>query len=414
MIAAMHSLPVKSGDTILLVHGTFSHDAGWFRSDGTLPKTLCREFPDCRVEYFQWSGKNTHSARVTAGEELALFIKQLQHDRPGSIVHLVTHSHGGMVALYMYNDGSISSHIGSIAFFGTPFLECKKRNLSNNLAQASASFRMIIRSTVPLVGLFLIFSGNGLGILIGLPLLFSAVALVTTKSDRPVEPLFQDFGLFDGVKTRIDNWRKRNFDKLSFDRPQCPVYIGRVSGDEALLLLNTADRLSGFPWFLNSLVKSRARHIFYIATISALLSNAYLLIENYVMRDGLESSLSAPEWLSPVESTLGALGALGMLICFLWAVLYVLIYYLAIINSVSMRSTSATFGGEGLLFAIALRVRPVGIPTWSLREFDNLAQFEGKGSVKSYRHCFFYEDAKVIADLTNWLRRDLGTRTPAR
>ncbi len=81
-------------DRIILVHGTWGRRSGWTFPDSALHARLGTEFPDAKVERFEWSGKNRHRARAEAAAELGRHIDA----EPAGHVVLVGHSHGGSVA----------------------------------------------------------------------------------------------------------------------------------------------------------------------------------------------------------------------------------------------------------------------------------------------------------------------------
>lgn len=83
---------------VVLVHGTFARDADWTLEDGPVTAEIRRRFPHARVVPFNWSGANSPSARIKAGEELATVVKSI--GAAGQSVWIIGHSHGGNVALY--------------------------------------------------------------------------------------------------------------------------------------------------------------------------------------------------------------------------------------------------------------------------------------------------------------------------
>lgn len=88
---------------ITLIHGTFAPGAGWAnQEDSALRKALLTAFPDqvqCRS--CDWSGKNTHEARLLAAAEFAAHQKTLSLADGGIPNFVISHSHGGNVALYV-------------------------------------------------------------------------------------------------------------------------------------------------------------------------------------------------------------------------------------------------------------------------------------------------------------------------
>ena len=128
--------PSETRQIVTLVHGTFSPHARWMRDGGSLCDQL-RAMPNTRLSRFCWSGSNTHSARLKAGKELAIHLRQLIRDFPGARQFVAAHSHGGNVALYAMDDDDSpdgvklgeNECIGGVITLATPFLVLRKRLL---------------------------------------------------------------------------------------------------------------------------------------------------------------------------------------------------------------------------------------------------------------------------------------------
>ncbi|HEY5868193.1 MAG TPA: hypothetical protein VI542_21965 [Candidatus Tectomicrobia bacterium] len=98
---------------ILLIHGTWGRDpAGWYQpacSDENFASRLAAKLAGTPLEgavwggteVFEWSGENTHQARLTAARELAERLLEIRQRHPAERLrfHLVAHSHGGNVVL---------------------------------------------------------------------------------------------------------------------------------------------------------------------------------------------------------------------------------------------------------------------------------------------------------------------------
>jgi hypothetical protein len=112
---------------ITLVHGTFAKGAAWTLDSSLLCERLKERLGDrASIHRFEWSGRNTHTARLKAGNELAAFLAERTKEAPGARSILITHSHGGNVALYACRQ-SASSGVDDIVFLATPFLRCRDR-----------------------------------------------------------------------------------------------------------------------------------------------------------------------------------------------------------------------------------------------------------------------------------------------
>lgn len=112
---------------ITLVHGTFARGAPWTQEGSALWRALKERFgAAARIQRFDWSARNTHSARLRAGRELAKFLDRSAADNPGARNVVITHSHGGNVAIYACRHAAPQS-INDIVFLATPFIRCRDR-----------------------------------------------------------------------------------------------------------------------------------------------------------------------------------------------------------------------------------------------------------------------------------------------
>lgn len=84
------------------------------------------------IASFEWSGENTHEARLSAARALAAHVRSISADREGGKVHFVAHSHGGNVVLAAVHEllrsasdeSRAARHpVGRIVLMGTPFLQ---------------------------------------------------------------------------------------------------------------------------------------------------------------------------------------------------------------------------------------------------------------------------------------------------
>ena len=105
----MKQAPAPS-DLVFVVHGANVHTwwrrlanggYAWWRSWSLFSDAIRIALAgDVEIREVRWSGSNTHQARLTAGEALAGMIGAQPAD---ARIHLVTHSHGGNVALVAVN-----------------------------------------------------------------------------------------------------------------------------------------------------------------------------------------------------------------------------------------------------------------------------------------------------------------------
>jgi hypothetical protein len=112
---------------ITLVHGTFAKGAAWTQEGSTIRKAIQERLGEHAVfKRFDWSARNTHSARLAAGRELAQFLDRGAKENPGARNVVITHSHGGNVAIYACKHAAPES-VSDIVFLATPFIRCRER-----------------------------------------------------------------------------------------------------------------------------------------------------------------------------------------------------------------------------------------------------------------------------------------------
>lgn len=127
---------------VTLVHGTFAKHAPWMRDESQFCIALREKLPQTAIRRFCWSGSNTHTARLQAGEDLSLYLQKVKQDFPETAKHFViAHSHGGNVALYAMASESADSkklgeHVNGVVTLATPFLTVRKRSLPKFVAPA--------------------------------------------------------------------------------------------------------------------------------------------------------------------------------------------------------------------------------------------------------------------------------------
>lgn len=113
---------------ITLVHGTFAKGAAWTREGSALHGALAKGLGSAaRVQYFDWSGRNTHQARLVAGKELAAFLTKSASDYPDAKRVTIAHSHGGNIALYARRHASEPAASDHVVCLATPFIRCQMR-----------------------------------------------------------------------------------------------------------------------------------------------------------------------------------------------------------------------------------------------------------------------------------------------
>jgi len=86
---------------LLTVHGTWAAAADWAKPDSALSTQIRGWFAkrgvSATVVPFEWSGRNSLSARQAGGAALAERIDQICRDERPAALYVIAHSHGGSV-----------------------------------------------------------------------------------------------------------------------------------------------------------------------------------------------------------------------------------------------------------------------------------------------------------------------------
>jgi len=132
-----HDLPLAQGTdlsssngdiVITCVHGTFAPGADWTRPESVLLSALKRRFPGAIVQAFQWSGRNSATARAQAAAEFSDWVEARNTDRP-RLHFVIAHSHGGNVVLRAMANSATRRAISGVACLSTPFLHVRQRKI---------------------------------------------------------------------------------------------------------------------------------------------------------------------------------------------------------------------------------------------------------------------------------------------
>lgn len=218
----------------ILVHGTWAPRASWTKKGSLLRRALEERFGDeLVIKRFQWSGRNSHGARVRAGRRLAALIKQTVAQYPGSRIGLVAHSHGGNICIYALQETKeFQGPISAVMCMSTPFLVLKTRDTST---LGTGLFHLTAAAPIAVTALYWIVttSPHWLAIL--------GVALITWA-----------LGKFLGIAwLSICNILEPNVRYPSSDK----LVIMRMTGDEASAAISTTSLVDWFVFQVWNLLR---------------------------------------------------------------------------------------------------------------------------------------------------------------
>ncbi len=386
---------------ITLIHGTFATDTEWVKQDSVFCSELQKTLEEkIQFETFQWSGKNTHSSRLVAGEGLSKHIKRLKEENPDAKQYLVGHSHGGNIALYSMRDPKTNAIIDRIVTLGTPFIHIGKRRIDEIYYLLVLFFMMFAYAIELYLGSFL----------------FGTSILVQILSSSNFFLWLLPFAGYIGfyfVLLPLRHWIRLRQNKsynslyqtsLSSDR----VLVAMVPGDEAGRYLGMLDGFSRIPPFI-----SRAFLQLGAASITMPLLALYwfsVWAGFYLYPDQTISLSGGAEFELArfIADNYGFLYTyflvsipLGIIIAMLgWAITQLI----NLIAPLFLRSHPFGFGWESLT---ANWITSITVSKWPSTidgtvEYLNAAGRKGGG----LRHNGFYKDKQLISNIGNWISGD--------
>ena len=115
---------------VILVHGTWARNAQWTQQ-GSAVRECITDTLGSNVQFrkFMWSGRNRFGARSKAAMDLATLIEQTSKTFPTVPVLIISHSHGGQVALQAISRLPQTCQVNALIFLSTPFLVVESREL---------------------------------------------------------------------------------------------------------------------------------------------------------------------------------------------------------------------------------------------------------------------------------------------
>jgi hypothetical protein len=228
--------PASRGIIITLVHGTWGRNSAFIRPKSLLRDSLRRALDDSiGFLRFGWSGANTHRARISAGRQLAAFLKQAFAKYPDFDHFVISHSHGGNVLLYALRDPVVQAKLRGGVCVATPFLKCLDRFTNNfglNCLLGSLPFLLVI---VPIfvAACFFYFEQYLLAFLM------PALALVVT--------FYGGKSCLEFLGGSAERFKAR-LNELAFPSDlKVPLLIMRISTDEPGILLRWLSALAFSP-----------------------------------------------------------------------------------------------------------------------------------------------------------------------
>jgi pimeloyl-ACP methyl ester carboxylesterase len=389
---------------VTLVHGTFAKGAPWTKDGSILRREIAAELGrqehDVIFDVFEWSGRNTHKARIKAGSQLADHIRELKKRYPLSKHFIVAHSHGGNVALLAHKHLPQNLHATGVTTLGTPFLYAQ---LPEELASADdQALRDIAKGGAVLrtIGMYLaIFAGIAITYLLdeyfkkqnydGILIAFGAGITTWLLLHKRASALLA--WLLHPISPRRAAVRLGQALALK-PMPATHVLSFVYPGDEAGLLLNTLEKTTALPtmavrWF-KPIASSIVRAAYAITFMMALLSGAIAYLT------GISDEM--------LESVVVGTGS-GILLAGVggWLSLLGIRYMLSF-----LRGHPAGFGWErpSIHAHVDIGVTPVAdVPGAKSNAHQEVPFTIADDAKRGLRHSGLYEDTRILKALAYWM-----------
>jgi len=368
---------------VTLIHGTFATGADWTKSGSMLRQNIAEQLKDVEFNIFNWSGRNTHQARIAAAEDLKVALKKEFAKHPDRHHYLIAHSHGGNVALYSLADSEVAEHVEGIVTMGTPFIVCRDRGVADAVkllkfgvpALAGLLITFLFAGIAVSIGDYMINKYGTLGFLLGVGGPVVVGAMLWAGSLMPISKFVNQNGL---------DWAQRHQKALA-DRlnvrlsPAAPFLCGVISGDEARTWLKTLrGGASGFHVLFDHFGRLLRRLI-------------------WILLLGIVAGLVISIWNEGVGEIVGGV-FIGVILSSLW--LAGLLQLPMLIVPKLVRAHSLGFGGESLIdnwvSDINITEAPMSI---ECERYSSRAPVGNAG----LRHSSFYEDPEFVEYAATWI-----------
>lgn len=383
---AMERRELSPLTVVTLVHGTFATEAAWTRDDSAMRTAWPGAGDHVSFSVFNWSGDNSHLARLAAAEQLREHLRTVIDAAPAADHVIVAHSHGGNVALAALGDRALAARVRGLACLNTPFIQCAPRSL--------LPFELIMLALNPFAWLMLVTplaferyvvprypESYMTAWLIGGGLLFLAMWPFAAAG-------WAVFRVTERWRAAIGRSQYERVEKLRVtnDAPP-PVLAATVPRDEAYAYLTTLDRITATAAGILML----AQWLFVGGVISYLIAGSGGLLTDFNWFPGLTR-------LAFMMSRWATAAVLAGVLVFLVAVLAVTLV------GVLVRGRRYGYGealADSLLLDIRISRQPAAPINADLRVF---AVAPGGG----LRHSALYDSPELVRALAEWV-----DRTPA-
>ena len=378
----------------VLVHGTFARDAGWTHPGSKMSVMLKNAIPgDALVTTFEWSGRNSHGARLFAGAELAQRLRLLRSLHPGASLHVVAHSHGGNVVAYALREAGVRDLLDGVVFLGTPFIIAIPRSLKPTL-RLLKTVSIVLSALGLLVLAFLALAVTTLVVYettVSMILSGALFIIIGGVVCLPAARLGLRLGRYldNKVAPRLKSMQDEIISLLQVTFADVPVLNIQTRGDEAAGYLRFIDWIAKLPfriWFPTAIT-----WVIGVMTVVFVTLYIHLMLQSEDWRQAPFEAIggfvfAVIGYLAAVTVFLFFFTMIAQLLCILWAKVF--------------RGHALGFGEEGFLKNWLTAISASGEPHGARRALNEVVEVTGSG----LHHSLLYEDNTVLRSIANWLR----------
>jgi hypothetical protein len=409
---------------ITLVHGTFAKHAPWTR-EGPLWDQLsdtAKLHGTTLFKRFCWSGSNSHSDRLTAGEALQKELIEVAEKFSNVRNYIIGHGHGGNVMLYATKEKEVSENITGMITMATPFIAVRRRKLPKLVLLAGLA--------IAIAGAFeayLFFTTAGEtasepSLLVAiLVLVWLSGTLLSTLLYRPYGKAFGLGKLFTLLRRgknseaiineELQRLKLTPDDEKVMQKRYDKILVVRPIGDEASMSLIVAQFLSWFENRILTFMSSKVIGFFSgIGLFSwtwkiLLLLTLPIVVALFVLPGTIEHLLpKVPEDFF-VKWADNLISYTAVLIIWGGSAMILLVGFLSLIAMIGLLLAGLAFGLDAMFWNHFVSTTAECSPPGAARVYLQSPTPDDAGHVAAgLAHSGIYRDSKVINEIVEWIQ----------
>lgn len=422
---------------IVLIHGTFATDAPWTRPNSWFGQSLAealarRSIASAELTFIDWSGGNSHTARITGSRALAAHVNALGLE-PDDSCYLVGHSHGGNIALHaiVHNDAT-REQVDGVVTLATPFLFFRDETpLVARIAAGldASAIAAVVWAVIPLIGaivlvpLTLLLHGlfdwkiasiNGLrrGLIETCALVFSAdpcrsiingtAGLIDGGIAVVITLAILLGGFFAVEEQQVEERAKAaaRISELTYLQPperlsRTPILAMSAPVDEALQVLNAS-------WWAHRVTLWVTR----VAVVLSLLAGTAATLFALAKLGVHQQAIVGTSAFTLESSSLAFLAKIALIpLCFAAGALVGTAMRLA--ASLPALGFGSSGGRDNLFWTVNARRYPDGVPLAQLRSYGLFSLLKRGGPLI---HSRLYDSERAVEDIADFIADGVGRR----